>query len=156
MLLLFDIFSREAYDRILNSFVSGVRLKLCSPWIFSCEVEKWRSLSRSIFFCTVLLLFFLNKKQISLRYLSQSQNSSSFARGLMLYKSFGAEISILDWILREPISFNFFPTLSSQNLCEKGFLWYFWLVLRVLHHEIIAYIHWCMIARSYGKISLYS
>ena len=53
-----NIFSRETHDKILNSFARGIRLKLCSPWIFSCEVEDWKTLLRSIFFCKTFVAFF--------------------------------------------------------------------------------------------------
>ena len=53
-----NIFPRRTNDKILNSFDRGIRLKLCSPWIFPRQVKNWRRLLGSIFFWSSFVAFF--------------------------------------------------------------------------------------------------
>ena len=41
---------RERNDKILNSVTAKVRMQVCFPWIFPCEVENWRTIYNVFFY----------------------------------------------------------------------------------------------------------
>ena len=134
----FDIFSREAYDKILNSFRSGIRLNKFSNQNSWWDLQYWRTLPESNFF-----FVFWREKTCKIskfwcgeRFMQRFENRNSFRSGINLKKVFDVKIMIFHAILKEFTWMQILSFLSFEKVLWKSLSK---IHVKVPKHEIIAY-----------------